>query len=198
MTATVILPVKSFALGKGRLAGSLTDSDRTRLARALAERVAAVVVASGRAPVVVTADPEVADWATDSGHRIVADPGGGLSAAARAGVEEVSPAGSWLVLHCDLPLLGIADVESVTAPLEEGRDVIAASADGGTSAIGSRGPFRFRFGPASFHRHLAALDQPLVITRPGLLLDIDSPADLRAAAGTKRGRWLQEVSLSPT
>lgn len=194
----VILPIKSFAMGKGRLSGVVEPEIRSRLSRALAGRVATTVATTGRTPLVVTGDSEVATWAEASGYTTIDDPGDGLSAAARAGVSmAIDRTEPWLILHCDLPWITADDVEAVARPLEEGQPVIAPSADGGTSAIGSRGEFTFQFGPASFHRHIASLAGALVVARSGLLLDIDDPADLEAATRSSRGAWLDGAMVPP-
>lgn len=194
MPGVVIIPVKSFILGKRRLAGAVDPLKRARLGRVLAQHVAATVVDAKQMPLIVTADPDVAEWATRSGFPSLPDPGDGLNAAAHTGVDWARHSGShWLVLHSDLPLLAPPDVDALTRPQDEGRDVIAPSADGGTSAIGSRDSIEFAFGPASFHHHLQVLVDPQVIARPGLLLDVDSPADLAAAATTEQGEWLGDV-----
>lgn len=194
MPDTVVLPVKSFALGKQRLSGVLEPGARAALGRSMASHVAVTVVAAGRTPLIVTGDPEVASWARGAGYLLVNDPGEGLSAAAGAGVSRsTSHSEPWLVLHSDLPWLAPDDIDALTRPLDDGSPVIAPSADGGTSAIGSQGQFSFRFGPASFRRHLVGLRNPSIVARPGLLLDIDAPGDLRAALTSARGAWLQEA-----
>ena len=50
MPRVAILPVKSFSLGKGRLAGRLADEARSSLGRALAERTAEIAVEAGLIP----------------------------------------------------------------------------------------------------------------------------------------------------
>lgn len=188
-----IIPVKSFALGKQRLSGALDPAARARLARGLAERVAAETVAAGLMPLVVTADPHVAEWATRAGFPSVGDPGEGLDAAAHTGVAWATASGSnWIVLHADLPLVDKSDIAAVAEPLANG-SVIAPSSDGGTSALGSKGPADFAFGESSFHRHLKMLPGSQVVARTGLLLDIDSPADLDAATTHPRGRWIRDL-----
>jgi len=197
MPGTVIIPVKSFALGKQRLSGVLTPQVRARLGRALAGHVAATVTAAGRSPLIVTADPDVAVWAGDSGYPLLSDPGEGLSTAARAAVSwATARLEPWLVVHSDLPWLTVEDIAALTGPLDDGGQVIAPSADGGTSAIGSRGEFAFHFGTSSFHRHLGGLGNPSIVVRPGLLLDVDAPGDLRAASSTERGAWLDRALQS--
>jgi 2-phospho-L-lactate guanylyltransferase len=177
-----IVPVKSFRHGKQRLAPLLTPDQRHDLARDLAIHVTTTAERAGMSPMVVTADEEVAVWAKASGHSLLSDPGTGLDNAAAAGVDHVVRSGSpWLILHSDLPLLGADDLQTLAHVVMGGSSVIAPSSDGGTSAIGSTGPFRFSFGPGSFHRHLTRLTTPVIVTRTGLLLDVDIPDDLVAA-----------------
>ena len=132
----VIIPVKSFRLGKQRLASALDDAQRSRLGRALATHVAETVEEAGLLAMFVTGDPEVAAWATSSGFPSLPDPGQGLNAAAAAGVEWADRSRStWIVLHSDLPLL---QAEDLGALANTRTDVIAPSSDGGTSAISAR------------------------------------------------------------
>ena len=159
----------------------------------MVEHVSNVVVESDLLPVLVTADPDVATWAAGRGIPSVPDPGAGLSAAAASGVDWAVRSGShWLILHSDLPMLTSIDLQAFVAAMGAG-DVIAPSSDGGTSAISSSQEIDFAFGPGSFSRHLARLANPSVIARPGLLHDVDSPADLDAARAHPLGRWIEGV-----
>jgi 2-phospho-L-lactate guanylyltransferase len=190
----VVIPVKSFSLAKRRLAGDFDEATRARLGMALAEHVATTVIEAGQMPLIVTADPVVAEWATRSGFPSLPDPDDGLDVAARTGVEWARHSGSfWLVLHSDLPILKASDIDDLTRDLDARRDVIAPSADGGTSAIGSQERIDFHFGAASFHRHLLALVDPRIVIRPGLLLDVDSAIDIAAASTTNQGKWLLDI-----
>jgi 2-phospho-L-lactate guanylyltransferase len=188
-----ILPVKSFHLGKGRLAGILDSRSRMRLGVAFAARTVETAEAAGLLPLLVAGDHEVGKWALRRAIPFVPDPGRGLSEAARQGVIWAGHSSSrWLVLHSDLPLLSRADLAALAAPLDGGESVIAPSADAGTSAIGSLGEFGFSYGPGSFPRHLARLPDAKVISRVGLLHDVDSPEDLLSASRHPRGQWLSE------
>lgn len=193
MPTVAVIPVKSFALGKQRLAGELDPERRAALARGLADHVATTVSDTGVMPLIVTADAQVAEWATRAGFPSVADPGVGLDAAASAGVAWADGARSeWLVLHADLPLISTDDITALLRVLETG-PAIAPSSDGGTSAIGGRGPRDFSFGPGSFHRHLKMLPEASIVTRPGMLLDIDSGSDLEAAMSAPQGSWIRDL-----
>ena len=194
MPTIAILPVKSFQLGKGRLTEMLEPKARMELGVRLATRAVETAETTGFLPLVVAGDDEVAEWALRRGIPVVTDPGEGLNAAALQGVIWAGHSTSaWLVLHCDLPLLEAADLAALSAPLGEGRPVIAPSSDGGTSAIGSIGDFSFSYGPGSFAKHLPRLPEARVVARTGLLLDVDSPRDLVSASRHLRGSWLTEL-----
>ena len=190
----MVIPVKSFSMGKRRLAGAVDADTRARLGQALAEHVSATVTAADLSPLIVTADPEVTQWAAEAGYASLDDPGVGLDTAAATGVAWVRQLSeTWIVLHSDLPLIGVEDVLALVDTVRRGESIISPSADGGTSAIGGREIIPFSYGFSSFHRHLPRLSYPRVLARRGLLLDVDSPADLDAALSTPRGRWLGDV-----
>jgi 2-phospho-L-lactate guanylyltransferase len=189
-----ILPVKPFRLGKERLAESLTVEARVALAQAFAIRTADTSASAGLIPLIVAGDYDVAEWALTRGIPTVDDPGNDLGAAATAGVGWARAADcAWMVVHCDLPLLQVDELAQLATALESSGAVIAPSSDGGTSALGSREPPDFAYGPGSFHRHLVRIPEAAVIVRTGLLHDVDSPADLASARRHPRGKWLEDV-----
>lgn len=194
MPTVAVIPVKSFRLAKQRLAEALDPGRRESLGRALAEHTATAAESAGLTPLIVTADPEVAGWATGIGFPSLPDPDSGLNAAADTGAKWAVSAGlPWVVLHSDLPLLAESDLTDLLTMSEDGDSFLAPSADGGTSAIGSTGAFDFSFGPGSFHRHLARLPSARIVVRTGLAHDVDAPNDLRTAMTSERGGWLVEV-----
>ncbi|HEX6947495.1 MAG TPA: 2-phospho-L-lactate guanylyltransferase [Acidimicrobiia bacterium] len=180
MSPFAIVPIRSFRLGKSRLAPHLTEERRRALATSLAAKVTEAAVVAGMTPLVITADDEVAAWAAEFGHRVVPDPGGGLDEACRAGVS-ASGRDRWVVVHSDLPLIAAEDLVAVADLVAAGRDVIAPSSDGGTSVLSSAGTMAFSYGPGSFHRHLARLTDPVIVVRTGLLHDLDTPRDFESA-----------------
>jgi len=188
-----IVPLKSFEVAKGRL--DLPTEVRSSFARAVAERVITACRGAGFEPRVVTGSESLREWATTLGAGSLDDPPhGGLDAAAGLGVTEALRLEvPWLVVHGDLPLLDAVDLRPVLKPLNEGALVIAPSRDGGTNVLGSMGPFEFRYGPASFHRHLAAAaGHPVhVVVRSGTALEVDTLPDLHAAALLPAGGWLR-------
>lgn len=195
MPTVAVLPVKSFSLGKGRMAGPLADDERSSLGRALAEHTADVAVEAGLIPLLVAGDGEVAEWALGHGLPVIPDTGEGLDAAAAAGVEwAIGSASDWIVVHTDLPLLTPDELTDVVVSVTTGAVAIAPSADGGTSALAGSGPATgFAYGPGSFQRHLACNPGAVIVVRLGLLHDVDTYPDLVAARSHDRGAWLATV-----
>lgn len=177
----VVVPLRSFAGAKARLAPVLDHDRREALGRALAGRVLA---AAGTAPViVVTADGAVADWARDQGAEVIDEGGPGLDHAAAAGRAAAIQRGHERVaiVHGDLPL--VTDL----APLLERHEEVVLAPDrhgDGTNAlvIPTRAGFRFAYGPGSFDRHRAEVEvrhlSAAVVRDPALAFDIDTPDDL--------------------
>lgn len=189
MSVLTGIPVKSFTVAKRRLAPVLDAATRSRLGRAIALRTAGCARAAGADVRVVAGDDAVDRWAVAHGFQVLREPpGGGLDAA--AGVVAAATTGEWAILHADLPLLAMSELRRVLAV--DGF-AIAPAHDGGTSLIKGRGSFPFAYGPASFHRHLAARPDSTVFTSPGLALDLDTPEDLDTARRQPGGDWLETV-----
>jgi 2-phospho-L-lactate guanylyltransferase len=180
----VLLPVKSFAEAKLRLAPALDPGRRAALARAMA-----TVVVAAAAPLptaVVCDDAEVASWARDLGALVVWEPERGLNRAVEAGVARLAAggAGRVVVAHADLPRAPagrLADVARFA-----GVTIVPDHDDNGTNVICVPGnaPFTFSYGPGSFVRHTTEahrLGLPLRVVRdPSLSHDVDLPSDLTA------------------
>ena len=179
-SVAVLLPVKSFAEAKLRLAPALTPEARRALARDMATHVLAC---AGRLPVAVVCDDvEVAAWAREHHALVVWEPERGLNRAVQAGVARLASEGveRVIVAHADLAfaaeLQWVADFGGVTLVPDRGGN--------GTNVVGlpSRSGFTFSYGPGSFARHQAEarrLGLPLRGVRaPDLARDVDLPSDL--------------------
>lgn len=194
MPVAALIPIRSFAAGKGRLAAVLSENQRFQLGTALAERTIGAVESAGVIPAVVTSAPDVADWAIISGLVVIPESSPGLDQAAADGVEWARTMGlQWIVLHSDLPLVRADDLITLAELTAEARATIAPSLDGGTTAISSPDIVDFSYGPGSFHRHLNKLGTPEVVSRVGLLHDLDSPDDLNSALSHPEGVWLKNI-----
>jgi 2-phospho-L-lactate guanylyltransferase len=176
----LLVPVKSFATAKHRLAPVLDEHGR----RVLAQRLARIVLHAtpDLETYVACDDGEVADWAVSEGAFVLWTPGLGLSGAVRAGVEHLGSVGYELVVvaHADLPL-----VSSLAAFGREGEVTLAPDLrlDGtNVAAVPASADFAFAYGAGSFARHRAEGERlgltVHVVHDRRLASDVDLPADL--------------------
>lgn len=194
----VVVPAKPLDAALRRLAGVLGGPERRALQAAMLSDVLTAAAVFSDLVVVVTADRLVADLARGLGAVIAPDldPPAGINAAVSRGI---AAAGGQpvLVVMGDLPCATEADLRQVAAAAPAGRGVtIAVSGDGtGTNAMLLAPPdvIAPSFGVGSLTRHLADAEAAeadcTVVTAPGLMLDVDTPADLATllrAAGTSQ------------
>ena len=189
----ILVPAKDLAAAKSRLGARLDAADRRGLVVAmLADVLRATAVWTDR--YVITGDAVLAETAAGLGCLPLQDPGAGLNAALRAGTRWAAGNGAarLLVLPSDVPLVSGEDLAGLFDA--ETDVVVAASADGGTTALLRTPPdvIEPAFGPGSAGLHTAAARRAghsvLLVTPPSLRLDVDRPADLErlAAAGGDR------------
>jgi 2-phospho-L-lactate guanylyltransferase len=197
MSTWVVIPAKSPAQAKSRLAAAMAASERADLARRLLARTVrtALAVPAVSGIVVVSASAELRALAISMGALACADPGDHagdpLNAAIVEGCKRAAERGATmaLVLPADLPLL---QPHVITAFLDEAGDAPVAlapdSAGTGTNALLLRLPLLMppAFGADSFHRHRAAARARnlgvAAIRLPELARDLDTPADLTRLA----------------
>lgn len=180
MQVSVIVPVKSFGLAKGRLADSLSAPERERLSRSCAETV--VAAASPWTVYVVCADDDTSRWAESVGARVVFQEHPGLDAAVAAGrrAAEADGCDHMVISHADLPLARtFADV-----PRRGRVSIVPDRHRDGTNVLSvpAHCAMTTAYGPGSFAHHLelarrAGLDVDIV-DDPDLALDLDTVEDL--------------------
>jgi 2-phospho-L-lactate guanylyltransferase len=203
-----LVPLKSLAEAKGRLAPEVGPLQRRLLAIAMFEDVIAALqaVPALAAPVVVSPDREVWRRADAMGCRVVEEPpgAGDLNAAlASAAVAGAGDGEALLVVAADLPLASAAGLERVLAAAEAPVAVVPSADGGGTNVLAWRDPASFApsFGPDSAARHLA-VPGAVRVDDPGLSLDVDTVEDLRAVAGrldpsSVTARRLRDLDMLP-
>jgi 2-phospho-L-lactate guanylyltransferase len=188
---SVVVPAKRLAVAKSRLR-PLTDvlgggpgSPHDELVLALlADTVAAAAgCAAVEEVVVVTDDAAATDVVRDLGARTVADaPDRGLNPAL---VHGARCAGSPAVaaLSSDLPALRPAELAAALRAAEDTPRAFVADVHGtGTTLLTALGTeLRPHFGPGSAQAHRTDGATPVSGAWPGLLQDVDTEADLRAA-----------------
>jgi len=192
----ILIPVKSLAQAKQRLASVLTQPARTELAQAMLHDVLETVAKCVDRPAVsiVTSDSFALELARQFSFETIADTTNRSETDAIEGATRVCESrgiDSTLVIPGDVPLIQSWELRKVleAAPIEG--TVLVPAADGrGTNAAFRRpsGLFPLRFGNDSFKPHLAAAGATgkpcVVLSLAGIALDIDSPSDLQQLAAT--------------
>ncbi len=182
----VAIPVKALAKAKSRLSPELAPLERGALTLAMLEDVLdATLSVAGWDVWVVSPDEAVLEIAARRHASAIPEEKGPLSQAIRQ-VEQLArerDADALAVIPADLPLLSTG---ALTAALHTlGTVVLAPSTDrSGTNLLLRRPPraIQARFGPDSYHRHLALAEAkgvPVsVVERRELAFDLDQPGDI--------------------
>lgn len=208
----ILVPVKDTSTAKQRLAAVLDQPSRTRLAQAMLTDVLRALHGWKNRPTVgvVTSDPYAISVAEQYGFEIIHDPSnpgetGAIEMATAICLERGEE--STLVIPADIPLLQAWELEEVLkhAPAE-GTVLVPADDGRGTNAAFRRPAnlFPLRFGNDSFKPHHAAAQATgkpcIVLSLPGIAVDVDNPADLQQLISlpgeTRAQRLLREWDLS--
>lgn len=208
----ILIPVKSLAYAKQRLASILDQPSRTRLAQTMLFDVLETLHGcAGSAEVsVVTSDPFALELAQRFEFQIIPDNSNrsetdAIEMATRFCEEQGID--STLVVPADIPLIQASEIEKILQAAPAEGSVLVPAADGrGTNAAFRRpaGLFPLRFGNDSFKPHLAAARATdklcVVLSLPGIALDVDNPSDLRQLAEypgqTRAQRLIRQWNLT--
>ena len=208
-----VVPVKNFDHAKQRLADVLTPSERQALFRAMAEDVLCALAASRRLAgiLLVTRDPEARRLAERYGARVLVEEANrGHTAASSLGASTLAHEGvaGMVQLPADIPLVTPADIEALLEAHGMAPAVtIAPSHDERGSNAVTCSPadvLPLCFGDDSLVPHVRRARglgiEPQIVRRPGLALDIDTPADLEALlaapARTRAHAFLHEIGAA--
>lgn len=190
----ILIPVKNLAQAKQRLAAVLDQPARTELAQAmLLDVLTAVHQWAGRPDVaLVTSDPFATEQARHFHFEVIPD------SANRSETDAIEMAtqvcisrgiDTTVVIPADIPLIQSQELQTVFQSAPETGSVLVTAADGRGTNAALRRPadlFPLRFGNDSFKPHLAAAratQKPcVVLSLPGIALDIDNPLELRQLA----------------
>lgn len=185
MNLTVIVPFRSVADGKTRLAACLSDGARRRWCRWMLERTLALL--AGLDVVVVSDDATVSSTveAMEPNARFVlAEVAGDLNLALDQ-ARRLASGRRLLIIPTDLVTLERPTLDRFLADA----DTLAIAPDAagqGTNLLhlpsNAAGQFRFQFGPDSFHKHVAEAArlgrQAIVFRSEQSSFDLDTPKDL--------------------
>ncbi len=196
MTIWAIVPVKPLRRGKSRLAGMLTEEQRTRLNRYLLQHTLDTLneVPEIEHTLVVSRDPAALALTREHGGHTVLENGAPQfnTAIQRATVvARAHGAHAVLILPADLPLIDPPDIRAL---LERGQTppVVVIAPDrrrDGTNSlfVHPAGLIEYGYGPGSFQRHSERARQAgarlEIVENPALGLDLDLPEDLEALGG---------------
>jgi 2-phospho-L-lactate guanylyltransferase len=207
---SVVVPAKRLAVAKTRLrplTSPLPGAAHDELVLAL---LADTVAAAATCPVVgaivvVTDDAAAADVVRGLGVRTVPDePDRGLNPALEHGARAVGGS-AVAALSSDLPALRPEELAAaLTAAGAAASRCFVADAHGtGTTLLTAIGTeLRPRFGAGSAEAHRASGARPLTGEWPGLVRDVDTEADLRAARtlglGTRTAALIERLPRADT
>ena len=193
MTVRIIVPHRGRAAAKTRLAPVLDDAEREALATRLLDRVLRVARQACPDVVVITPSAALEPLVTGAGARLAVQRGMGLNVGLQQARDEAlaERVETLVVLHGDLPNLAPADIAALLEAVAPAGGVALAPdrAGIGTNGLALRPPdaIGFHFGAGSFAAHREEAERagvPLVVVeRPGLAFDLDTPADL--------ARWIE-------
>lgn len=187
------VPVKAFTGAKQRTASVLTPVQREILAATMLEDVLAALAGATRLAgiMVNTVDPVAADLAERYGARVVTQGALDGHTGAVNGMAQILTAegkGGLLTVPGDIPRVTAAEIDAMVSSCLPAPSftIVPAHDELGSNAVLCAPPFcvPLRFGDDSYFPHLIAARargiEPSIVRMPGIGLDIDHPADLRA------------------
>ena len=191
MTLWAIVPVKPLRRGKSRLAGLLSEDERTELNRKLLQHTLKTLcdLKELEEVLVISRDPQALTLARNCGARTVREDGQPeLNTALKRAtvIAQIYATRGVLVLPADLPLITREDVLTLIDHANDPPVVVIAPDrhNTGTNAllISPSGLIEYDFGPNSFQRHCQQVEETgarlEVVNLPNLGLDLDFPEDL--------------------
>jgi 2-phospho-L-lactate guanylyltransferase len=191
MTLWAIVPVKPLRRGKSRLAGTLSEDERTELNRSLLENTLKTFsdLKEVEEVLVISRDPQALAIARHYGARTVREDGQPeLNTALKRAtvIAQVYATRGVLVLPADLPLITRGDILTLIERAGEPPAVVIAPDRHGTGTnallISPAGLIEYDFGENSFQRHCQRAKEVgarlEIVDLPTLGLDLDLPEDL--------------------
>ncbi len=189
----ILVPVKDLKQAKQRLAPALDQAARTELAQAMVQDVLEVLSSWPQCPevAIVSCDAFALSLANTYGFEVIADhKNSGETDAIEMATRVCEMRGlDTLVIPADIPLIQAWELQSIMDAAPACGSVLVPAGDGrGTNAVLRRPAalFPLRFGNDSFKPHLAAAQATgmpcVVLSLPGIAVDVDNPADLKQLA----------------
>jgi 2-phospho-L-lactate/phosphoenolpyruvate guanylyltransferase len=215
MTLWAVVPVKPLRRGKSRLAGLLSEDQRTKLNQEMLAHTLKILraVPEIEQTLVISRDPAALALAREHGARTVREEGAPrLNLALRRATlfAKTYVTRGVLIVPMDLPLMTPSDIDTMVDKSHGNDPVIVIAPDRhrqGTNAllVSPAGQIEYEFGPGSFQRHcdLAQMSGARleICELPNLALDVDYPEDLQMArnalASLRIDTWGESTILKP-
>src|ERR1700710_2169892 len=202
------VPVKEFTGAKSRLSAMLRPEQREILAATMLEDVLAALAGATRLAgiLVNTVDPVAADLAARYGARVVTEGALDGHTGAVNGMARILTAegkGALLTMPGDIPRVTSAEIDAVVSSClaPPSFTIVPAHDELGSNAVLCAPPFSvpLRFGDYSYFPHLITARahgiEPTIVRLPGIGLDIDHPADLRAFLASRPRKPTRTLTL---
>jgi len=203
MTLWAIVPVKPLRWGKSRLAGVLSQEERTDLNSQLLTHTLETLKAIPEIEhvLVISRDPAALSLARSHGARTVQENGApelNIALARATIVAKNYSTSGVLIVPADLPLITPEDVRAML-DLAKDPPVVVLAPDrhrSGTNAllVCPVGLIEYDFGPGSFQRHCERAHQAgarlEICELPSIALDMDLPEDLELV-----GKQIDNLSI---
>ncbi len=191
MSTRIIVPHRGLEHAKTRLATVLEPAERASVAERLLRHVLVAAVGAGHEVVVISPEAALEALVAASGARLTVQHGLGLNSGLREARTDAIQDGVTVlaVIHGDLPELTSEDVAALAEAASGAGPTVAIAPDAleaGTNGLALSPPeiIAFQFGPGSFAAHrgsaVRAGARSVLVERPGLAFDVDTPADLAA------------------
>ncbi len=200
MTMWAIVPVKPLRRGKSRLAGVLSEEERTALNSYLLAHTLDTLKATQEIEqvLVVSRDPAALALAREHGARTVQENGApqlNIALARATVVAKNYSTSGLLIVPADLPLITPQDIRCMLEFIHNPPVVVVAPDRHrlGTNAllVCPVGLIQYDFGPGSFERHCERARQAgarlEICDLPSLALDVDLPEDLDLVSAELEG-----------
>ncbi len=209
MTLWAIVPVKPLRRGKSRLAGVLSEKERTALNRKLLIHTLETITQHPKLEqvLVVSRDPEALALARYQGARTVLEDGTphlNIALTRATAVASTYGARGVLILPADLPQITPGDVDVMVEAAKFPPVMVIAPDHRGTGTnallVKPAGMIKYNFGVNSYLLHTsqaqAAGVRVEVIDLPSLARDVDIPEDLVFLNG-QIGEWTRPEDEKP-
>lgn len=198
MSLWAVIPIKPLRLGKSRLAGVLSDTDRENLNKSLLSRLIDCTqsIQEINETVIVSCDPAVLSMSRDLGVRTIQESKlTNLNNALRKATKALKSfnVNQLLILPADLPFITANDIFQIIQKITSPPEIIISpdQSKNGTNAllINPVGIIDYDFGEGSFRNHIEQAERKRVrveiYNNDNIAFDLDTPLEIEYLRNSK-------------